>query len=248
MSTPSNASAEGIALRDRVIVALDVPSIEEANALVDALGDAVGFYKIGMELQFAPGGIDYVRHLTELGKKVFFDAKLLDIDETVARAVTNIAALGAHFLTIHAHQTRTIQAALRGRGDGALKILGVSVLTSLDESDLAESGIKMPVRELVLARAKMAASAGADGVIASGAEAAAIRAVVPKTFRIVTPGIRRASDAPGDQKRIVTPKDAILAGADHLVVGRPITRAASPRSEAEAILGEVEAALDMRAC
>ena len=229
--------------RDRLIVALDVPTIDAARAMVTTLGQAVNFYKVGMQLQFAPGGMSYVQELLDSGKRVFLDAKLYDIGETIRLAVENDARMGVDFLTIHANAP-TLRAAAEGRGDAALKVLAVTVLTSLGPDDLADLGFGgMSVEELVLKRARQTVEAGVDGVIASAAEAAAIRAMAGDRLTIVTPGIRRATDALGDQKRPVTPADAIRAGADHLVVGRPITKAADPRAEAEAIQQEIAEAL-----
>jgi orotidine-5'-phosphate decarboxylase len=225
--------------RDRLIVALDVPTVADARALVATLGPAVSFYKVGMQLQFAPGGMEFARELLDGGKRLFLDAKLYDIGETVRLAVENIARLGVDFLTIHANAP-TLRAAAEGRGDSALRILAVTVLTSMSADDLADLGFAgMSVEELVLKRARQVVDTGVDGVIASAAEAAAIRAMAGDRLTIVTPGIRRASDAIGDQKRVVTPADAIRAGADHLVIGRPITQAADPRREAEAIQAEI---------
>ena len=233
--------------RDRLIVALDVPTIEAARSMVATLGDSVNFYKVGMQLQFAPGGMGYVQTLLDSGKRVFLDAKLYDIGETIRLAVENVARLGVDFLTIHANAP-TLRAAAQGRGDAALKVLAVTVLTSLGPDDLADLGFGgMSVEDLVLKRARQTAEAGVDGVIASAAEAAAIRAMAGDRLTIVTPGIRRATDALGDQKRPVTPADAIRAGADHLVVGRPITKSDDPRREAEAIQAEIAEALAARA-
>lgn len=229
--------------RDRLIVALDVPTVDAARAMVATLGDSATFYKVGMQLQFASGGMGYVQELLDSGKRVFLDAKLYDIGETIRLAVENVARMGVDFLTIHANAP-TLRAAAEGRGDSALKVLAVTVLTSLGADDLADLGFGgMSVEELVLKRARQTMEAGVDGVIASAAEAAAIRAMAGERLTIVTPGIRRASDALGDQKRPVTPADAIRAGADHLVVGRPITKATDPRREAEAIQQEIAEAL-----
>jgi orotidine-5'-phosphate decarboxylase len=224
---------------DRLIVALDVPTVDDARALVTCLGDSVGVFKVGMQLQYAPGGLDFVQELVQAGRAVFLDAKLFDISETIERAVENIAKLGVRFLTIHGNAP-TIQAAVRGRGDSALKLLSVTVLTSLDAADLADMGFRdVSVAELVLHRAAQAARSGADGVVASGAEAGQIRASIGSSLSIVTPGIRRASDALGDQKRATTPAQAIAAGATFLVVGRPITKSADPRGEAQRITEEI---------
>jgi orotidine-5'-phosphate decarboxylase len=228
--------------RDRLIVALDVPSAEEAKALIDTLGDSVGVYKIGLELLFA-GGFELARALAHSGRPVFVDAKLLDIEATVERATAAIARSGAAFLTVHALDQKTLAAAVRGRGDSALKLLGVTVLTNLAPSDLIEQGIDHPLAELALHRAKLAKQAGLDGVIASGHEAANIRETTGPGFLIVTPGVRPQGSASQDQARAVTPRLAIEAGADYLVVGRPITRAPDPREAAYAIVGEIAAAL-----
>lgn len=234
-----------VPLKERLIVALDVPSVEHADKLVETLGDSVEFYKIGMQLQFAAngGGLNYAQTLLSRGKKVFLDSKLFDIGETIERAVENVARMGVNFLTVHGNGP-TIRAAIKGRGTSHLQILSVTVLTSLDAADLDDLGFtNVSVEELVLHRAKKALEAGADGVIASGEEAAKIREFAADKLRIVTPGIRRFTDAIGDQKRVTTPSDAIEAGADYLVVGRPISTAGDPRREAEAILAEVQVAL-----
>jgi len=232
-------------MRDRLIVALDVPTVDDAKHIVGALGDSVSFYKVGLQLQFAPGGegLRYVRSLIEDGKSVFLDCKFLDIPETVERAVENVARMGAKFLTVHG-EGKTIDAALRGRGDSALRILCVTVLTSMSAEDLRDIGYgDLSVRDLVALRVRRALEAGADGVIASGEEIEAVRALAGDRLKIVTPGIRRGGDPRHDQKRIATPGRAIAAGADHLVVGRPITQAPDPRRVAEEILQEIAAAL-----
>ena len=228
--------------RDRLIVALDVPSVEDARALVEALGDSVGVYKIGLELLFS-GGFALAQQLAGHARSVFVDAKLLDIEATVERATAAIARTGAHFLTVHAFDRKTLDAAVRGRGDSALKLLGVTVLTNLSASDLVQQGIDHPLQEVVLHRAKLAKEAGFDGVIASGHEAASIRETAGPDFLIVTPGVRPQGAPAQDQARTVTPLKAIEAGADYLVVGRPITRAPDPRAAAEAIVAEIAAAL-----
>ena len=223
---------------DRLIVALDVPTSDAARALVERLGEAVTFYKIGHELLFA-GGLELAGDLKRMGKRVFLDMKLLDIGNTMERSVANAAQMGVDFLTIHGHDTKTVAAAVKGRGSSPLKILAVTVLTSLDADDLAEQGIAMTPAELVVRRASLTRAAGADGVIASGREAAAIRSTAGPGFLIVTPGIRPAGSAVGDQSRVMTPADAIAAGADHIVVGRPITASADPKATAIAILREM---------
>ncbi len=226
--------------RDRLIVALDVPTVAEAEAMVARLGDAVTFYKVGMQLQFA-GGLPFAERLARSGKSVFLDVKLLDIDNTIEGAVKNIARMGMRFVTIHAYP-KAMRAAVAARGDAKLGLLGVTVLTSMDDGDLIDAGYPGSVRDLVLARAADAKEAGMTGVVASPAEAAAIRKLVGPDFLIVTPGIRPAGGEAGDQKRVTTPEAAIRAGADHLVVGRPILAAPDPRAAAVAIVSEIESA------
>lgn len=228
--------------RDRLIVALDVPRVEDARALVETLGDSVGVYKIGLELLFS-GGFALAEELARPGHAVFVDAKLLDIEATVERATAAIARTGAHFLTVHAFDRKTLDAAVRGRSDSALKLLGVTVLTNLSASDLVQQGIDHPLQEVVMHRAKLAKEAGFDGVVASGHEAASIRETAGPDFLIVTPGVRPQGAPAQDQARAVTPLKAIKVGADYLVVGRPITRAPDPRAAAEAIVAEIAAAL-----
>jgi len=228
--------------RDRLIVALDVPGAAEAKSLIETLGDSVGVYKIGLELLFS-GGFALAQELARHGRPIFIDAKLLDIEATVERATAAIARSGAAFLTVHALDCKTLDAAVRGRGDSALKLLGITVLTNLSPADLIEQCCDHPLAELVRHRAKLTKEAGFDGVVASGHEAAQIREVVGREFLIVTPGIRPQGAEVQDQARAVTPSAAIGAGADYLVVGRPITRAPDPRAAAEAIVGEIAAAL-----
>jgi orotidine-5'-phosphate decarboxylase len=231
--------------KDRLIVALDVPSVDETRALVDTLGDSVGVYKIGLELLFS-GGFQLARDLIAQGARVFIDAKLLDIEATVERATAAIARTGAHFLTVHAMDRKTLEAAVRGRGTSGMKLLGVTVLTNLGSADLVQQGIDQTAPELVRRRATLAQDAGFDGVIASAQEAAAIRKKAGAGFLIVTPGIRPRGLEANDQARTMTPAEAIAAGADYLVIGRPITRAADPRAAAQAIAGEIARALPRR--
>jgi orotidine-5'-phosphate decarboxylase len=230
-----------IPARDRLIVALDVPSVAEAEALVARLGDSVSFYKVGLELIYA-GGLPFAERLGRSGKQIFLDAKLLDIDNTVAGAVKSVAAMGMTFLTVHAYP-KTMRAAAAARGNARLKILGVTVLTSLDQTDLSEAGYGGTISDLVARRAKDAVEADIDGIVASPAEAAAVRAIVGPDMAIVTPGVRPAGSDAGDQKRIATPATAIKAGASHLVVGRPITTALDPKAAADAIVAEIAGAL-----
>ena len=225
--------------RDRLIVALDVSSIEEAQALVRRLGPAVSFYKIGYQLAFI-GGLPYARSLIHSGKQVFVDLKLHDIGNTVAQGVKSIARLGATFVTVHGYP-QTLKAAVAARESG-LQILAVTVLTSQNDADLAEAGYQTTVAELVARRATQARDIGVDGVVCSPEEAARVRAIVGTKLALVTPGIRPAGAAAGDQKRIATPAAAIAAGADYLVVGRPIIAAPDPKAAAEAIVAEIAAA------
>jgi orotidine-5'-phosphate decarboxylase len=227
--------------RDRLIVALDVPTTGDAEAMIARLGDSVTFYKIGLQLIFA-GGIELAKRLGREGKQVFLDVKLLDIDNTVAGAVDTIARLGVTFLTVHAYP-KAMRAAVAARGSASLKLLGVTVLTSMDEADIAAAGYAGTVGALVAARAADARAAGMDGIVASPAEATAIRAIVGPGMAIVTPGIRPAGSEAGDQKRIATPASAIRDGADYLVVGRPVTGAPDPKRAADDIVAEIEATL-----
>ena len=229
-----------IPLRDRLIVALDLPDVRAAEGMVEKLGDAVSFYKVGFELALA-GGLPFARALARSGKKVFLDLKLHDIANTVARATERAAELGATFLTVHAFPP-TMRAAVEGRGKSVLKILAVTVLTSWDDADLKAAGYSHSVRDLVRMRAEQAREIGIDGLVASAAEAADLRKKIGAML-LVTPGIRPAGGAAGDQKRIVTPTEAIKAGADHLVVGRPVLSADDPKAAAEAIVAEIAGAL-----
>jgi orotidine-5'-phosphate decarboxylase len=234
-----------IPARDRLIVALDFPAVEAAAALVERLGPSVTFYKIGLELVMA-GGFDLARRLGDAGKQVFLDMKLLDIENTVERATRAAAAAGATFLTVHALDSKTVRAAAAGRAGTGLRLLGVTVLTNLDDSDLREQGIAETPADLVIRRAKLARAAGCDGVVASGLEARAVRAAVGPDAPIVTPGIRAPGGAAGDQARIATPHAAIVGGADYLVVGRPVTQAADPSRAAAQFVEAIEEALVAR--
>jgi orotidine-5'-phosphate decarboxylase len=232
-----------MAARDRLIVALDFPGVEAARTLVERLGPAVTFYKIGLELVMAPGAIDLARELSDAGKQVFLDMKLLDIENTVERATRNAAATGATFLTVHAHDSKTLRAAMAGKAGTGLKLLAVTVLTNLDGSDLGEQGIAASPVELAERRAGLARAAGCDGVVSSGLEAARVRAVLGPGLVIVTPGIRLADEASGDQARVATPQAAIAAGADYVVVGRSISGAQDPLRAAERFVAAIEQAL-----
>src|ERR1700674_1781472 len=230
-----------IAPRDRLIVALDLPNVAAAEAMIARLGDSVTFYKIGYQLAFA-GGLPLVRQLAGAGKKVFVDLKLHDIGNTVARGVESVAKLGATFLTVHAYP-QTMKAAVEARAGSSLKILAVTVLTSYDDGDLHAAGYRLSVADLVEARARQAEALGVDGLVCSPEEASALRRIVGHRMSLVTPGIRPAGTASGDQKRIMTPERAIAAGADYLVVGGPVVEAADPKAAAEAIQAEIAQAL-----
>lgn len=224
---------------ERVIIALDLPDTGAAQAMVDRLGDQGRFYKIGYELAFV-GGIELARTLIAAGKHVFLDLKLHDIPNTIEKGVSQIAGLGARFLTVHAYP-QTMRAAARGAAGSSLSVLGVSVLTSMDDADLVEAGYARPVAEMVPLRARQVMEAGIGGLVCSATDIGVVRAAVGPDLLLVTPGIRPAGDAVGDQKRIMTPQDAIRAGADHLVIGRPITAAADPAAALARILDDLAA-------
>ncbi|WP_061023585.1 orotidine-5'-phosphate decarboxylase [Bradyrhizobium sp. CCH5-F6] len=230
-----------IAPKDRLIVPLDVSSPEAAEAMVARLGDSVTFYKIGYQLAYA-GGLPLIGKLAGEGKKVFADLKMHDIGNTVMRGVESVARLGATFLTVHAYP-QTMKAAVEGRGASSLKILAVTVLTSYDDDDLHAAGYRLGVSELVEARAQQAQVLGIDGLVCSPEEVGALRKIVGHQMSLVTPGIRPAGSPTGDQKRVMTPGRAIAAGADYLVVGRPILEAADPKAAADAIQAEIAQAL-----
>jgi orotidine-5'-phosphate decarboxylase len=226
--------------RERLIVALDVPSVAAAEAMVARLGESVWFYKIGYQLAFA-GGLSFAAGLIAAGKQVFLDLKLHDIGNTVAKGVESVAELGATFLTVHAYP-QTMKAAAEAKRGSRLRILAVTVLTSYDDADLAAAGYELTVRELAAARAAQARDIGVDGLVCSAEEAPSLRDIVGNGMVLVTPGIRPAGTATGDQKRIMTPAAAIKAGADYLVVGRPVVEAGDPRAAADAIVAEIEQA------
>lgn len=227
-----------VAPQDRLIIALDVPTLADASSLVKTIGDPGTFYKIGYQL-FPLGGYDLARDLVASGKNVFLDAKMFDIGATVERGVASLISIGARVLTVHA-DTDTVKGAVAGRGaDEQLKIFAVTVLTSWDQQTVASHGIDQAVVDLVLFRAEMAANAGADGVIASAAEAAQIKQRFGDRLEIITPGIRPAGAAADDQKRVITPAAAMAAGADALVVGRPITKATDPAAAAAMIAAQI---------
>lgn len=220
-----------------VIVALDVESAEEARALVHALGDSASFYKVGLEL-YTSAGMDFVRELKDQGQRVFVDLKLYDIGETVKRAVAQVARVGADFLTVHG-SLAVMQAAVAGKAASPLTLLAVTVLTSFDESDLQQMGYPCSVSELVELRVRNAKEAGVGGIVCSPLEVAKVRAITGANAVLVTPGVRSAGAATGDQKRVATPAEAIASGADYLVIGRQVSRAADPRSEMLKILDEI---------
>ena len=222
---------------DRLIVALDLSTVAAADAMVARLGDAVSFYKIGYQLAFA-GGLGLAEKLAHAGKQVFLDLKLHDIGNTVGKGVESVARLGAAFLTVHAYP-QTMKAAVDARGSSNLRLLAVTVLTSYDDADLAAAGYDFTVAELVAERAAQARDMGIDGLVCSAEEAANVRAIVGHGMTLVTPGIRPAGADSGDQKRIMTPAAAVAAGADYLVVGRPILEAPDPTAAARAIVAEI---------
>ncbi len=240
---PTSRFAPKTAL-ERLMLPLDVPTVAEAETLVKQTEGAVGVYKIGMELQFA-GGLEFARELAESGHKIFLDVKLHDIDNTITKAVRNVAKMGMTFMTVHAYP-KTMRAALKGlaeEGNPDLCILGVTVLTSMDEGDLVAAGYTGPIARVVEARAKDAKLAGMGGIVCAPTESAEMRKVLGDELVIVTPGIRPAGSAAGDQRRVMTPADAIKAGSDYLVIGRPISKADDPRAAAEAVVEEISSAL-----
>ncbi|HXX08721.1 MAG TPA: orotidine-5'-phosphate decarboxylase [Pseudolabrys sp.] len=226
--------------RERLIVALDVPSVKAAEGMVGRLGDSVWFYKIGYQLAFA-GGLPLAQQLIAAGKQVFLDLKLHDIGNTVAKGVESVAQLGATFLTVHAYP-QTMKAAVEGKQGSKLRILAVTVLTSYDDADLAAAGYELNVKELAAARAAQARDIGIDGLVCSAEEVAALRNIAGPGMVLVTPGIRPSGSSTGDQKRIMTPARAVEAGADYLVVGRPVLEAGDPKAAADAIVAEIERA------
>ena len=233
-----NAPAHDLA-DPRLIVALDVPTVAEAESLVERIGDEAVFYKIGYQLAFA-GGLTLARDLRASGRKVFLDMKLLDIDNTIAKGVENVVRMGVDMLTIHAYP-KAMRAAVEAARGSNLCLLGVTVLTSMDGGDVADAGYALSAEELVLRRAAQARDAGMGGIVCSAAEAGAVRAIVGPEMAIVTPGIRPSGADHGDQKRVMSPAEALAAGATHLVVGRPISAASDPAAAARAIRSEMAA-------
>lgn len=226
--------------RERLIVALDLPSIADAERLTWKLGDAVSFYKIGYQLGYA-GGLDFARDLIASGKNVFLDLKLHDIGNTVGKGVESIVKIGATFLTVHAYP-QTMKAALDARRGSSLKVLAVTILTSYNDADVTEAGYHGTAPEQVKRKSLQAKALGIDGIVCSAEESAMLRPLIGPDTLLVTPGIRPAGAASGDQKRIMTPSAAIAAGSDYLVVGRPITENPEPKAVAEAIVAEIAAA------
>lgn len=226
--------------RDRLIVALDLPSVAEAEKLVADVGEAVSFYKIGYQLGYA-GGLEFARDLVRSGKKVFLDLKLHDIGNTVGKGVESVVKLGATFLTVHAYP-QTVKAALEAKKGSSLQILAVTILTSYNDHDVAEAGYNGTVADQVQRKAAQACALGVEGIVCSAEESKMLRPIVGRDRVLVTPGIRPAGAESGDQKRIMTPSAAINAGSDYLVVGRPVTAAGDPKAAAEAIAAEIRKA------
>jgi orotidine-5'-phosphate decarboxylase len=222
-----------------LIIALDVETPEQALNLVEGIGPAADFYKVGMEL-YAAGGPEIVRQLLARGLRVFLDLKLYDIGETVKRATRQIAKLGVHLLTVHGSRS-IMEAAVEGRGHSETQLLAVTVLTSLDREDLADLGYPASPAELVALRVKKAVESKIDGIVCSPLEAAEVRRIGGPELKLVVPGVRSAGAATGDQKRVATPAEAMAAGADYLVIGRQVTRAEDPRRACEEILREIKA-------
>jgi orotidine-5'-phosphate decarboxylase len=224
-----------------LIIALDVESAVQARTLVDTLGAEATFYKVGMEL-YAAAGMEFVRELIAGGKQVFLDLKLYDIGETVKRATAQVAQAGVRFLTVHGSKAG-MQAAAAGRGSAPLQLLAVTVLTSLDQTDLADLGYPCPISDLVALRVRNAMAAGMDGIVCSPLEVAAVRSIAGERAILVTPGVRSAGAATGDQKRVATPAEALRNGANYLVIGRQVTRAGDPHAALQAIHAEVQSAV-----
>jgi orotidine-5'-phosphate decarboxylase len=223
-----------------LIIALDVDSPDEARLLVERIDKGADFYKVGMEL-YAAAGMPFVRELLDRGKRVFLDLKLYDIGETVKRATRQIVKSGVTFLTVHGSEA-VMRAAVEGRGDSAMRLLAVTVLTSFDQRDLADLGYQTPVSELVALRVKKAIASGVDGVVCSPLELTDVRRIGGSKLTLVTPGVRSPGAATGDQKRVATPAEAVRHGADYLVIGRQVTRATDPREACHEIVAELTAA------
>jgi orotidine-5'-phosphate decarboxylase len=224
-----------------VIIALDVESTGQALELLDRIGDAANVYKVGMEL-YAVGGMGFVNELLRRGKRVFLDLKLYDIGETVKRATAQIVKSGVSFLTVHGSAS-VMRAAVEGRGTSSTQLLAVTVLTSFDQQDLADLGYETPIAKLVELRVAKAVESGMDGIVCSPLEVANVRRIGGPKLKLVIPGVRSAGAAVGDQKRVATPAEAIRNGADYLVIGRQVTRAADPRAACEQIVREISSSL-----
>jgi len=220
-----------------IIIALDVETAAEARTLVNALGDSVSFYKVGLEL-YAATGMDFARELKSQGHRVFLDLKLYDIGETVKRAVAQVAKTGVDFLTVHGSRG-VMEAAHAGLNGSPLTLLAVTVLTSFDETDLKQMGYSCGISELVELRVRNALEAGIGGIVCSPREVARVRTLAGPAATLVTPGVRSSGAATGDQKRVATPSEAMANGANYLVIGRQVTRAANPRAEVEKIVEEL---------
>jgi orotidine-5'-phosphate decarboxylase len=234
--------ATNLAPRDRIIVPLDYPTIGKARALVETLGDRISFYKIGHQLAFA-GGLALVPELKAAGKRVFLDLKLLDIDNTVRGGVSSVAELGADMLTIHAYPKAMAAAVAAKQASPAAKglsLLGVTVLTSMDDQDLRDAGYGLTASDLVAKRGEQALAVGMDALVCSTLEVATLRRIVGDKLALVVPGIRPAGSDHGDQKRVMTPAEGLRAGSDYLVIGRPINAADDPVAAVEAIVTEME--------
>ncbi|MCY4613143.1 MAG: orotidine-5'-phosphate decarboxylase [Nitrospira sp.] len=238
-----NMRGAGIQAKDRLVFALDVSTAQAAESMLDRVRESVGVIKVGLEL-FASEGPAVVRMVRQYGKPVFLDLKVLDVAETVQRTTARVADMGVAFLTVHAER-KALSAAVKGReANPAMKILAVTVLTNVERADLREGGYDGTIEQAVVTRARVAADVGCDGVIASGQEPAAIRSAVDSPLLIVTPGVRLAGNDVDEHARVVTPRQAIHAGADYVVVGRPIRDAPDPRAAAQAIVDEMQAAFD----
>ncbi|MDC9701182.1 MAG: orotidine-5'-phosphate decarboxylase [Alphaproteobacteria bacterium] len=228
--------------KDRLILALDLPSVNDARYLVDKIGETVSIYKIGYRLGYAAGGLELAQQLVEQGKQIFLDFKLHDIPQTVSQGIKSLSRTGASFLTVHAYP-QTMRAAIKGRGAGDLTLLAVTALTSYDDTDAAEAGYALNIHDLTARRARQACESGMDGLIIAATEAKDIRAIIAPHIELITPGIRPFGALANDQKQTMTPGEALKAGADRLVIGRPILSANDPKEAAKQIMDEINEAL-----
>jgi orotidine-5'-phosphate decarboxylase len=231
-------------VKNPLIIALDVDSAAQARDIVERLGGTVDIYKVGMEL-YAAAGIEFVRELVAEGKQIFLDMKYFDIGETVKRAVAQVAKTGVSFLTLHSSGA-VMRAAVEGRGNNPLRLLAVTVLTSFDQTDLAEMGYTCSVCDLVAQRVRLATSTGVDGIVCSPLEVAEVRRLAGPKAILVTPGVRSAGAGKGDQKRVATPAEALAGGSDYLVIGRQVTRAKDPKAAVLQICDEIRAHVTMK--